>query len=125
MTSAVSDRMAFVTERDDDHCSICLSVPDDPCSTHCNHTFCKLCIQNSVASDPRRGAAACPICRVVLNRRDDCNCYVCSLSEESDETSPVVVHRDGSWILPGAVVLAFVTCLIAVVLVVYIHALED
>lgn len=41
-------------------CAICASVPDEPCTTQCGHSFCLSCLGESCASGTRR----CPICRV-------------------------------------------------------------
>lgn len=46
---------------EDEECSICLDVLDEPVRTHCNHVFCKECILESLQRQK-----ACPLCRAVL-----------------------------------------------------------
>ncbi|RKP38495.1 hypothetical protein BJ085DRAFT_29265 [Dimargaris cristalligena] len=46
-------------------CSICLSMLEEPYSTHCNHVFCKNCIFQSLAIKNTK----CPLCRTSITKR--------------------------------------------------------
>ena len=51
-------------------CSICLEPYRDRVMTPCNHSFCRECITQVLATNPPRNAAPCPFCRAVVRLRD-------------------------------------------------------
>ena len=54
-------------------CSICLEPYSDRVTTPCNHSFCRECITQVLATNPPRNdpsSASCPICRAVVRLRD-------------------------------------------------------
>ncbi len=54
-------------------CSICLEPYSDRVTTPCNHSFCRECITQVLATNPPRNdpsSASCPFCRAVVRLRD-------------------------------------------------------
>mmetsp|Transcript_10397 Transcript_10397/g.30734 ORF Transcript_10397/g.30734 Transcript_10397/m.30734 type:complete len:517 (+) Transcript_10397:236-1786(+) len=51
-------------------CGICFEPYSDRVTTPCNHSFCRQCITQVLATNPPRNEAPCPFCRAVVRLRD-------------------------------------------------------
>ncbi|XP_056390682.1 E3 ubiquitin/ISG15 ligase TRIM25-like [Hyla sarda] len=55
--------MASSDLRDEQNCSICLSIYTDPVSLRCGHNFCRSCIVQVLNTQDGSGGYTCPDCR--------------------------------------------------------------
>ncbi|CAN0434724.1 unnamed protein product, partial [Hapterophycus canaliculatus] len=46
-------------------CAVCLSLVCEPVSLSCGHSFCRVCLVNTL----RRNKKKCPTCRAVCHNR--------------------------------------------------------
>lgn len=51
---------------DDILCAVCTEVLVDPCTLHCGHSFCQLCLASLWKSSPKKSPVHlnCPVCRL-------------------------------------------------------------
>ncbi|XP_068118310.1 E3 ubiquitin/ISG15 ligase TRIM25-like [Hyperolius riggenbachi] len=76
--------------REELKCSICLDVYKDPGTLTCGHSFCRVCIKNTLDNQTSSGAYECPVCRKRFKARPSVqeNIALCSIAAHFLTTEP-------------------------------------
>lgn len=54
-------------EEENDVCAICRDPPEDPITSHCGHTFCRLCAIDLLGAAEEESSTTCPACDAPLS----------------------------------------------------------
>ncbi|KAG8549284.1 hypothetical protein GDO81_021758 [Engystomops pustulosus] len=90
--------MASADLRDELLCSICLSIYTDPVTLRCGHNFCRVCIEQVLATQDESRIYTCPACRSKTRKRPALrrNIDLCNVTKRIRSTQPL--HGEVTWI---------------------------